>query len=114
MTTCTCPTCGHTLPPETFAIDWDAGIIVAAGRFARLTRQEMAVFTTLYNAKGSVRSKEHLLAAVTSFIDDEPEIKIVDVFVCKIRKKFTGLNVAIETVWGTGYRLMPIHGGSPT
>jgi len=112
MTNCACPTCGQDLPPETFAIDWDAGIIVAAGRFARLTRQEMALFTTLYNAKGAVRSKEQLLAAVTSFIDDEPEIKIVDVFVCKIRKKFAGLNVAIETVWGTGYRLMPTHGGN--
>jgi DNA-binding response OmpR family regulator len=111
--TCACPTCGQPLPAESFSIDWDAGIIVAAGRFAQLTRQEMAVFTTLHSAKGGVRSKEQLLAAVTSFVDDEPEIKIVDVFVCKIRKKFAGLNLSIETVWGIGYRLLPNTGGNP-
>ncbi len=40
---------------------------------------------------------------------DEPEIKIVDVFVCKLRKKLTsaGFETPIETVWGQGY-VMPI------
>jgi DNA-binding winged helix-turn-helix (wHTH) protein len=39
---------------------------------------------------------------------DEPELKIIDVFVCKLRKKLaraTGGNHYIETVWGRGYRL---------
>ncbi|WP_280136454.1 winged helix-turn-helix domain-containing protein [Rhizobium sp. Leaf384] len=72
-----------------------------------LTRQEFAIFTTLHNAKGGVRTKEQLLKAVTSLVDEVPEIKIVDVFVCKIRKKLSDLNLGIETVWGTGYRLMP-------
>ena len=39
---------------------------------------------------------------------DEPEIKIIDVFVCKLRKKLAdasgGVNY-IETVWGRGYML---------
>ena len=39
---------------------------------------------------------------------DEPEIKIIDVFVCKLRKKLaqaTGGNHYIETIWGRGYVL---------
>lgn len=34
-----------------------------------------------------------------------PETKIVDVLVCKIRKKLKAIGVDIETVWGWGYRL---------
>ena len=39
---------------------------------------------------------------------DEPELRIIDVFVCKLRKKLaqaTGGEHYIETVWGRGYRL---------
>ena len=39
---------------------------------------------------------------------DEPEIKIIDVFVCKLRKKLaaiSGGNEFVETVWGRGYVL---------
>jgi len=39
---------------------------------------------------------------------DEPELKIIDVFVCKLRKKLaqaTGGNHYIETVWGRGHML---------
>jgi two-component system cell cycle response regulator CtrA len=39
---------------------------------------------------------------------DEPEVKIIDVFVCKLRKKLaqaTGGSHYIETVWGRGYVL---------
>jgi two-component system cell cycle response regulator CtrA len=39
---------------------------------------------------------------------DEPELKIIDVFVCKLRKKLaqaTGGKHYIETVWGRGYVL---------
>lgn len=111
MSACDCPTCGQILPAELFAIDWEAGIIVCGGRFAQLTRQELAIFSALYGAKGGVRTKEQLLNAITSFVDDAPEIKIVDVFVCKIRKKVADLGVSIETIWGSGYRLMPRAGG---
>jgi two-component system, cell cycle response regulator CtrA len=35
----------------------------------------------------------------------EPEIKIVDVFVCKMRKKLARFDIIVETVWGRGYRM---------
>lgn len=37
--------------------------------------------------------------------DLDPEIKIIDVYICKARKKLKGFGVEIETVWGRGYRL---------
>jgi two-component system cell cycle response regulator CtrA len=44
---------------------------------------------------------------------DEPELKIIDVFICKLRKKLAaatdGANY-IETVWGRGYVLRDPHG----
>jgi DNA-binding response OmpR family regulator len=50
---------------------------------------------------------------------DEPELKIIDVFVCKLRKKLadaTGGSHYIETVWGRGYVLrdpLPMAGSWP-
>jgi two-component system cell cycle response regulator CtrA len=103
--TCPCPTCGQDLPSDLIAIDRDAGIVVGNGRFAHLTVQEFNVFITIYDGKGRVFSKEQLLHAVAPAWGDEQEIKIVDVFVCKLRKKLAGLGISIETVWGRGYRL---------
>ena len=43
---------------------------------------------------------------------DEPEIKIIDVFMCKLRKKLAGPSNCkdyIETVWGRGYVLREPH-----
>jgi two-component system, cell cycle response regulator CtrA len=43
---------------------------------------------------------------------DEPEIKIIDVFMCKLRKKLAGAwngKDYIETVWGRGYVLREPH-----
>jgi two-component system cell cycle response regulator CtrA len=51
-------------------------------------------------------SKEAILLALYSLrADDAPDIKIVDVFVCKARKKLSRFGVQIETIWGQGYRL---------
>jgi len=39
---------------------------------------------------------------------DEPELKIIDVFICKLRKKLAKAcdgEQYIETIWGSGYRL---------
>jgi two-component system cell cycle response regulator CtrA len=44
---------------------------------------------------------------------DEPELKIIDVFICKLRKKLaaaTGGENYIETVWGRGYVLRDLPG----
>ncbi len=57
--------------------------------------------------KGTTLTKEMFLNHLYGGID-EPELKIIDVFVCKLRKKLavaTGGDNYIETVWGRGYVL---------
>jgi two-component system cell cycle response regulator CtrA len=57
--------------------------------------------------KGTTVSKEMFLNNLYSGMD-EPEIKIIDVFICKLRKKLANASSGkdyIETVWGRGYVL---------
>jgi two-component system cell cycle response regulator CtrA len=37
--------------------------------------------------------------------DDPPEVKIVDVFVCKMRKKLKPFGIEIKTNWGESYEI---------
>lgn len=104
-----CSCCGvEIIDDGRVLIDMDGGFVVAAGHVAELTRQEALLFFALHAARPNVRSKEQLLTDIYSSRwggDDEVEIKIIDVFVCKIRKKLAGMPVTIETDWGRGYRL---------
>ena len=57
--------------------------------------------------KGTTLTKEMFLNQLYGGMD-EPEIKIIDVFICKLRKKLGGASGGkeyIETVWGRGYSL---------
>lgn len=70
----------------------------------RLTKSEATVLLTLLD--GRLHSKEHLLSSLYGGRGgDEPEIRIIDVFICKIRHKLAGSGIVIETLWGRGYRL---------
>ena len=70
----------------------------------QLTSKEYAVLELLVLKKGTVLPKEAFLNHIYGGMD-EPEVKIVDVFICKLRRKIAeltgGLNF-IETVWGRG------------
>lgn len=69
-----------------------------------LTHSERRVFGVLLSR--TLATKEAVMAALyTDHGRDEPEIKIVDVFVCKIRAKLRPFGVHIITRWGQGYEL---------
>ncbi|MGV2432699.1 MAG UNVERIFIED_CONTAM: response regulator transcription factor [Rickettsiaceae bacterium] len=89
------------------AINLDTRIVEVAGTQVHLTNKEYAILELLAMRKGSVLTKEMFLNHLYNGMD-EPEIKIIDVFVCKLRKKLAdaagGTNY-IETVWGRGYML---------
>eukprot|EP00210_Caulerpa_lentillifera_P008746 g8342.t1 len=73
----------------------------------KLTGKEYAILELLALRKGSTLSKEMFLNHLYGGID-EPEVKIIDVFICKVRKKIASkLNGEsyIETVWGRGYAI---------
>ena len=72
-----------------------------------LTSKEYAILELLSLRKGTTLTKEMFLNHLYGGID-EPELKIIDVFICKLRKKLAtaaGGENYIETVWGRGYVL---------
>lgn len=77
------------------------------GKEALLTRKEYSILELLVLRKGCILSKESFLNHIYGGLD-EPELKIVDVFICKLRRKLAeysgGVNF-IDTVWGRGYIL---------
>ncbi|WP_299397386.1 response regulator transcription factor CtrA [Pelagibius sp.] len=84
-----------------------------------LTGKEYGILELLSLRKGTTLTKEMFLNHLYGGMD-EPELKIIDVFVCKLRKKLanaTGGDNYIETVWGRGYVLRdPVNaeGSEPT
>jgi DNA-binding winged helix-turn-helix (wHTH) protein len=70
-----------------------------------LTGKEYAIIEILSLRKGLTLSKEVIMGHLYGG-RDEPELKIVDVFICKLRRKMNALKAhPIETVWGRGYVL---------
>ncbi len=82
-----------------------------------LTGKEYQMLELLSLRKGTTLTKEMFLNHLYGGMD-EPELKIIDVFICKLRKKLAsaaGGKNFIETVWGRGYVLRegapPMHDG---
>ncbi len=94
------------------AVDLGRKIVETGGAVIPLTSKEYQIMELLALRKGMTLTKtmflDHLYGGV-----DEPEIKIIDVFICKLRKKIsqaTGGAHYIETVWGRGYALREPNG----
>lgn len=76
------------------------------GSVIHLTGKEYSILELLVLRKGMVLTKEVFLNHLYGGMD-EPEMKIIDVFICKLRKKLTaaGADNLIGTVWGRGYMI---------
>lgn len=70
-----------------------------------LTSSQARIIACLYGAKGEVTSKERLYHALYHDQNVEREIKIVDVMICKMRKKLIEYGIEIKTAWGRGHYL---------
>jgi two-component system cell cycle response regulator CtrA len=82
-------------------------VVSVNGRPVHLTGKEFAILELLSLRKGTILTKEMFLSHLYGG-GNEPEFKIIDVFICKLRKKLaeaTGGGHYIETVWGRGYVL---------
>ena len=89
------------------AVNLDAKTVEADGNRIHLTGKEYAMLDLLSRRKGTTLTKEMFLNHLYGGMD-EPELKIIDVFICKLRKKLAlacGGDHYIETVWGRGYVL---------
>ncbi len=89
------------------AVNLDAKTVEVEGKAVHLTGKEYQMLELLSLRKGTTLTKEMFLNHLYGGMD-EPELKIIDVFICKLRKKLsnaTGGENYIETVWGRGYVL---------
>jgi two-component system cell cycle response regulator CtrA len=89
------------------AVNLDTRTVEVDGQPLHLTGKEYGILGLLSLRKGTTLTKEVFLNDLYGGMD-EPELKIVDVFICKLRKKLnaaTGGENYIETVWGRGYTL---------
>src|SRR3954453_2680388 len=81
--------------------------VTVRGSNVHLTGKEYQMLELLSLYKGTTLTKEMFLNQLYDGMD-EPDIKIIDVFVCKLRKKLvnaSGGKDHIETIWGRGYTL---------
>jgi two-component system, cell cycle response regulator CtrA len=88
-------------------VNLDAKSVEIGGQRVYLTTKEYQILELLALRRGSTLTKEMFLNHLYGGMD-EPEMKIIDVFICKLRKKLlaaSGGKNYIETVWGRGYVL---------
>ena len=88
-------------------VNLDAKTVEVDGPRVHLTGKEYQMLELLSLRKGTTLTKEMFLNHLYGGMD-EPELKIIDVFICKLRKKLADAsngNNYIETVWGRGYVL---------
>ena len=103
---------GYSQPTLTLGslhLNLDTREVTVAGRPVHLTGKEYAILELLVLRKGMVLTKEAFLNHLYGGMD-EPEMKIIDVFICKLRKKLAeaGAPNLIGTVWGRGYMVRDV------
>src|SRR6267143_957920 len=88
-------------------VNLDSKMVEVNGARVHLTGKEYQMLELLALRKGMTLTKEMFLNHLYGGMD-EPELKIIDVFICKLRKKLANASNGknyIETVWGRGYVL---------
>jgi two-component system cell cycle response regulator CtrA len=88
-------------------VNLDQKTVEVDGARVHLTGKEYQMLELLSLRKGTTLTKEMFLNHLYGGMD-EPELKIIDVFICKLRKKLAAASSGrnyIETVWGRGYVL---------
>ena len=88
-------------------VNLDAKTVEVGDHRVHLTGKEYQMLELLSLRKGTTLTKEMFLNHLYGGMD-EPELKIIDVFICKLRKKLAAATQGehyIETVWGRGYVL---------
>ncbi|SBW01624.1 Cell cycle response regulator CtrA [uncultured Alphaproteobacteria bacterium] len=101
---------GHaasTIRTGRMTVNLDTHSVAIDDQPVHLTGKEYGILELLALRKGTTLTKEQFLNHLYGGLD-EPELKIIDVFICKLRKKLSTLSDGenyIETVWGRGYVL---------
>jgi DNA-binding response OmpR family regulator len=82
-----------------------AGMVSRNGQEVRLGARLMELFMILYRRAGMIIEREALMDQLYQLRENEPDMKVIDVMVCKLRRALQPLGMKIITAWGTGYAL---------
>ena len=99
--------CPSTIQTGDLVVDLNTRVASVDGKPVHLSGKEFGILELLSLRKGATVTKDVFLNHLYGGVH-EPKIKIIDVFVCMLRKKLvqaTGGNHYIETIWGRGYML---------
>ena len=99
------------VPASALELDSSHRRVTVAGRPVDLTRTEFALLTALAAEPGRALSRQRLLAAIEAERGKRPTARAIDVYVLQLRAKLG--SVAIQTIHGVGYALLPPGDGSP-
>lgn len=103
-----CPTCGGPLPhDDQLRIDPEGGFLLRGGSLVRLKPVEFTLFEQLWRARPRHVEREQLHEGIIwrrFGAKREPQLKLIDVLVCKMRPRLKEVGIKIETVWGRGFR----------
>lgn len=92
-------------------LDIDTQTVEVGGQDMHLTRLEYQLLEFLALGANTVRSREDILTQLY-MLEDEPHSRIVEAYICRIRRKMEDLGAdpsVLETVWGRGYMLRDVH-----
>ena len=89
-------------------MDTASGIIAFGGRQVYLTPLQFRLVRQLVEAFPATIARTRLFDRLYDHLDPEP--KIVDIVVCKIRRKLAGLGLVVTTSWGVGYAIAAAEG----
>ncbi|HWY14413.1 MAG TPA: winged helix-turn-helix domain-containing protein [Rhizomicrobium sp.] len=110
-----CPACHQPLPDfDGLSANPDTHEVIFRGQRARLSGTEYRFFTILYERRGRIIDKGVLYDMIYAALPDcdQPDAKLVDIWVCKLRRKLRPIGVEIVTAWGRGYGLSRVSAPS--
>lgn len=82
----------------------EAHSVLRDGVTVTLTSREFIIFNQLYKKQSAPVTREELIDQFEN--EMEMTARNVDVHIFSLRKKMSKINITIETVWGTGYKVV--------
>jgi len=101
-----CPLCGHELHnTHHVRMEPETGFILLDGQALKLEARTRQILWILIEKSPRVVTRGFIMDEVYGLenSDDEPDEKIVDVFICRARKEIKHSNYEILTIWGKGW-----------
>lgn len=102
-----CSCCGQIVENASALLDAANQTVTTALGHRRFTKQEYRLIDVLHRSFSNTVTKEQIYdRAFADAHGEGPDMKIVDVVVCRVRKGLSAIGLIIETKWGVGYRLI--------